>query len=147
MLQWTCLGFCCWRNLPRENGPEEAATPIYCFIWGGGEGRNGAHVHLFLSLWSICSYRWSWLRIFYSYFPKPYRLDRLWSFPSDKFHMNMTQLPLIDLSLEFVNVFLKNIVSVWFFLGGCGWFCLGFFASLFFLFSFFLVQHFIPLQN
>lgn len=102
MLQWTWLGLCCWRNLPREKWVWRCCHSNLLFFPLRQRGRNGACVLLSLSQWSTCSHRWSWLRIFCSYFPKPHKLDRLWFFPSDKFPMNMAQLPMIDLPLEFV---------------------------------------------
>lgn len=59
MLQWTWLGFCQGKNVLRKS-----ATPIYCsFIWD----RAGETVLVCTSLspWSICSYWWSSLWIFY----------------------------------------------------------------------------------
>lgn len=102
MLQWTWLGLCCWRNLPREKWVWRCCHSNLLFFHLRQRGRNGACVLLSLSQWSTCSHRWSWLRIFCSYFPKPHKLDRLWFFHSDKFPMNMAQLPMIDLPLEFV---------------------------------------------
>lgn len=59
MLQWTWLGFCQGKNVLTES-----ATPVYCsFIWDRAEETE--LVCTFLSLWSICSYWWSWLRIFH----------------------------------------------------------------------------------